>query len=688
MGAEAAKEFGTRDALQPGFVVNERASSRVADAVDSEPHDPRQELGAAELRILYRTEAQAKRRKEARPGLWIAVVIYVLFSVSDLLLIPDVAALTITARFAVGLTALLVLEAQLRRGVATDWLDVTCAGAIIFGYLGWLCPASMGENKESVAYYMVFGTIFMMSANLFFTFRFKVSIITSTIILCILYVVNYFLPASLTYKMVFGTFYVSCFTFTSYVNWKLNEERYNVFLNALEAKIQHNEATERGKALLRLSRTDPLTGLENRRAIDEKLRDYWNDWQKLGHGFAAILIDVDFFKKFNDCYGHQEGDRCLIQVANALSELIKQYDGSIGRYGGEEFIVLARMGRKDQVADLAEAICRTVENLAIAHELRRDGIAIVTASVGAAFTRKQTAAKLEKIIHEADRALYLAKASGRNCVRLFDPTDPQSSDESENLAALLKIAIGQDLVSLVYQPIQDVASGRVEAVEALMRLKMLDGTLVPPSLFIPVAERTGAILELGRWAIRTVCAELLAQDHVRVVSVNVSPIQLKTPGFATSVATILGETGVTGNRLAFEITEGLEMEMHSDILRCISDLKLLGIRIWLDDFGTGFAGLSWLRLIDFDTVKIDRSFLHDCGTPKGMAMLQDIIALVRNRGHKILVEGVETEEQMLLMRQFGIDKVQGFHVGRPAPAAIFQAKRAVQKRPFTVLKSA
>ena len=173
---------------------------------------------------------------------------------------------------------------------------------------------------------------------------------------------------------------------------------------------------------------------------------------------------------------------------------------------------------------------------ALAHELRRDGISIVTVSVGAAFTRSQTGAKLEKIIHEADRALYLAKASGRNCARLFDPNDPQSSDESENIAALLKIAIGQKLVSMVYQPIQDVASGRVEAVEALMRLKMLDGTSVPPSLFIPVAERTGAILELGRWAIRTVCAELLADNHVQVVSVNVSPIQLKTPGFATSVA--------------------------------------------------------------------------------------------------------------------------------------------------------
>jgi EAL domain-containing protein (putative c-di-GMP-specific phosphodiesterase class I) len=221
-----------------------------------------------------------------------------------------------------------------------------------------------------------------------------------------------------------------------------------------------------------------------------------------------------------------------------------------------------------------------------------------------------------------------------------------------------------------------------------MRLKMLDGTSVPPSLFIPVAERTGAILELGRWAIRTVCAELLADDHISVVSVNVSPIQLKTPGFAASVATILGETGVAGSRLAFELTEGLEIEMHSDILRCISDLKLLRVRIWLDDFGTGFAGLSWLRLIDFDTVKIDRSFLHDCASPRGKAMLQDIIALVRNRGHKILVEGVETDEQIALMREFGIDKIQGFRVGRPAPAKSFQTKQTAHKTQLHVLKSA
>ncbi|MEZ2128723.1 MULTISPECIES: putative bifunctional diguanylate cyclase/phosphodiesterase [unclassified Sinorhizobium] len=645
----------------------------LADVAEIDLHEHSQRPQPAELHILYRKEGEAARRTATRQGLWIAVVVYLLFSIPDILLTPDVAPYTIAARFAVGAIAIVVFETLFHTNARTDWLDWTCAAALVCGYAGWLYPTTFSEQTQSVSYYMIFGAIFMMGANLFFSFQFRLSVITSSIVLAIFAVALFSFPENVPYRLAFGTFYVSCFVFTSYVNWKLNRERYNVFLNALEAKIQHNEASERGKALLRLSNTDPLTGLDNRRAVDEKLREYWNDWQKLGRRFAAILIDVDFFKKYNDCYGHQGGDHCLVLVANSLKDSIVRFNGSIGRYGGEEFIVIAPVETREQLAELAESICRTVKDLALVHEQRRDGVSIVTVSVGAAFTRDQTGSKLEKIIHEADRALYAAKANGRNCARLFDPDDPLSSDESENIAALLKIAIDQNLVSLVYQPIQSVASGRVEAVEALMRLKMLDGTPVSPGLFIPVAERTGAILNLGRWAIRAVCRELLADNHVPVVSVNVSPIQLKAPGFASSVAAILGETGVSGDRLALEITEGLEMEMHSDILRCISDLKTLGIRIWLDDFGTGFAGLSWLRLIEFDTVKIDRSFLHDCAIPKGRAMLQDIIALIRNRGHKILVEGVETDEQLALMREFRIDQVQGFHVGRPAPAENFRA---------------
>ena len=641
----------------------------LADVVEMDLHSEPARPAFAELSTLYRNESEATRRQATRRGFWIAVSVYLLFSITDLILIPDVANYVILTRFTIAVIALAIVEYQIRKNACADMIDLSCASALVMAYAGWLCAAMMTADTLTISYYSVFGTIFMMSVNLFFSFRFRLSLFASIAILAMfITALQFFPPDYNSYKLAFGTFCISCFVFTSYVNWKLNRERYNVFLNALEAKIQHKEASERGKALLRLSNTDPLTGMDNRRAVDQRLRDYWSDWQNFGTGFAAILVDVDFFKKYNDSYGHQQGDRCLILVADALNKTIERYRGSIGRYGGEEFIVLAPLDKHEDVAALAEAVCRCVENLAISHDQRRDGVSIVTVSVGAAFTRNQLGSKLEKIIHEADRALYSAKANGRNCARLFDPNDPQSSDESENVAALLKIAVDQDLVSLVYQPIENLATGRVDAVEALMRLKMLDGTSVPPSLFIPIAERTGAILNLGRWAIRTVCRELLVDDHVRVVSVNVSPIQLRTPGFAASVATILGETGVAGNRLAFEITEGLEMEIHSGILRCISDLKMLGIRIWLDDFGTGFAGLSWLRLIDFDTVKIDRSFLHDTNTPKGKAMLQDIIGLVRNRGHRILVEGVENDEQLELMREFRIDQVQGFHVGRPAPA--------------------
>ncbi|WP_046116636.1 putative bifunctional diguanylate cyclase/phosphodiesterase [Ensifer aridi] len=657
----------------------------LADGVEidlqAQPYRPR----AEELYALYRQEGEMTRRNGVRQGLWVAVTVYLLFLVTDILLIPDVAPYTIAARFVIGAVAILVIETQFRMNAKTQWLDLTCAAALVLGHAGWLFPAMMTTQIESISYYMIFGAIFMMGANLFFSFQFRLSVVTSSIVLAtFFFALFFFTPKSASYQLAFGTFYISCFIFTSYVNWKLNRERFKVFLNAFEARIQQKEASERGRALLRLSNTDSLTGLDNRRAVDQRLRDYWSDWQKYGKSFAAILIDVDFFKRYNDFYGHQEGDRCLVLVANALKDSIERYNGSIGRYGGEEFIVLARLKTREEAAALAETIRCGVETLALPHEQRRDGMSIVTVSVGAAFTRSQTGSKLERLIHEADRALYGAKANGRNCTRLFDPNDPQSSDESEHIAALLKIAIDQKLVSLVYQPIRNVASGRVDAVEALMRLKMLDGTAVPPSLFIPIAERTGAILDLGRWAIRTVCQELLANDHVPVVSVNVSPIQLRSPGFAASVAAILGETGVAGGRLALEITEGLDMEMHSDILRCISDLKTLGIRIWLDDFGTGFAGLSWLRLIDFDTVKIDRSFLHDCDAPRGKAMLKDIIGLVRNRGPKILVEGVETEEQLALMRQFRIDQVQGFHVGRPAPARNFRPATPGSTRPGRV----
>ncbi len=641
--------------------------------IDEDRHETPSLPPEVELRQLYRRQDEEGRRTAVRQGFWVAVIVYLTFAVPDIILIPDVAEYTIAARIAIGVGALALFEVQRLMNVATEWLDRTCAFAVVLGYIGWMLPALMTSHTEAISYYMIFGAIFMMGENLFFSFRFSLSLAASGAILsAFLASLASFRPEG-AYAFAFALFYVSCFVFTSYVNWKLNQERYNVFVNALEARIQHKSAAERGEALLKLSYTDPLTGLDNRRAVDLQLRKHWNMWRVYGDDFAVLLIDVDFFKLYNDRYGHQSGDRSLCLVADALRGLVEPFGGTVGRYGGEEFIAILRTNSIAHVEELSNAICRAVEELAIEHDQRPDGIEVVTASVGATFTGATIATKLEMLVREADRALYGAKAGGRHCAKVFDPNDPLISDESEGISALLNIAIGRNLVSLVYQPIRDSETGELVAAEALMRLNGLNGTPILPSSFIPIAERTGAIHDLGLWAIRTACEEMLAPNKAQLVSVNVSPVQLRAPGFAASVAEILARSGVSGNRLALEITEGLAMELHSYVTASISELRALGVQLWLDDFGTGHAGLSWLRAVDFHTVKIDRSFLHAAETTEGRAMLEDMVTLIRNRGSGILIEGVETEEQGTLARDLGIALIQGYHIGRPAPALQFAA---------------
>ncbi|WP_337268560.1 putative bifunctional diguanylate cyclase/phosphodiesterase [Oryzifoliimicrobium ureilyticus] len=626
-------------------------------------------LTPEQLRSLYKQESEEGRKSATRSGLRTAVAVYLAYSVTDYLFIGDVAKYTVAGRFIVGILALLLQEVLLYRRAKADVVDIAAAASVLAAYVVWLVTGQMTVYRDAFSYYMVFGAIFMMSVNLFFSFRFPVAVVASaTNMLIFIGALSLFVPMLPLHKLIFGAFCISCFIFTAYVNLQLNRERYKVFLNALEANMQQAAAEERGKALLLLSNTDSLTGLENRRAIDERLRDHWNRWQDHDVPFAVLLIDVDHFKHYNDCYGHQEGDQSLIAVAQRLQDVVRAFDAVIGRYGGEEFIVLMRMRNPQGMSEIARAICAAVRELAWPHEHRRDGTSVLTVSVGVSYTRDGIR-QVDKVVHEADRALYAAKAAGRDTFVVYNPDELVERDESEDIAATLKIALERQLVSLVYQPIRNVQTGNTDAVEALMRLKMLDGTLVPPDTFIPIAERTGMIVQLGRWAVRTVCRDLLATGMVEVVSVNVSPIEFKMPGFASYVAATLAEFHLVGSRLAFEITEGVELEIDQDVVRCISDLKRLGAQVWLDDFGTGFAGLSWLRLIEFDTVKIDRSFLHDAQTERGRRLLLDIISLLRNRGARILVEGVETNEHQKLMQQYGIHQIQGYYVGRPSPAA-------------------
>ena len=627
--------------------------------------------GTSRSRELYRAYDNDIRRSRARSGLWLAVGAYLPFMLTDLVLIPDVAHITIPARIAVAALALLAMELQISAGRRSAVeLEVTCAVAVVMGYIVWLVPAVHTVHTEAFSHYAVFGAIFMMGVNLFFNFQFSLAVSSSAIIcLCFLFSLSRF-QYSAAYTIAFTVFYVCCFVFTSYVNWKLNRERFQVFLNAREAERQQRQAVEHGEALLHLSITDSLTGVGNRRAADIRLAECWDQWSRRKAAFAVLLVDVDHFKKYNDFYGHQQGDRCLRMIADLLALIVAPLNATVARYGGEEFIIIAELADDVDTASLGVAICEGIDALQLPHAQRLDGLTRVTVSVGAAVTQG-TATKSDALISEADKALYRAKSDGRNCVRVFDPSDPQEPDPSEYVATVLRTARQQDLISLVYQPIQDLSKGSICAYEALMRLRLPNNSSCSPGVFIPIAERTGAIIELGYWAVETACRDIVERQIDAQISINVSPIQLRVNGFAAQIEQILIDTGVSGSSIAFEITEAVNMEIEPNIILNIEQLRRLGINIWLDDFGTGFAGLSWLRLTRFDMVKIDKTFLDQAENDPGASrLLEDIITLIRNRGYRILAEGVENDAQLELLKTYRVDAAQGFHIGYPAALSV------------------
>ncbi|WP_441005382.1 putative bifunctional diguanylate cyclase/phosphodiesterase [Methylobacterium carpenticola] len=609
------------------------------------------------------------QRQDARLAIWFVGALYILFSITDAILIGDVIFYAVLSRLAIGAVYILCIGVQIRRNVDAALIELQCALGVVIGYASWLLLTVFSAHSANVSYYLAYGTVFMMVSNLFFNFRFRVALLTSGLITVIFFVSTLmFFAFPFQYYVAIGSLYVLSFVLTIFINWKLNRERYRVFLNSMRAEIRQRQATERGEELLKLSTTDALTGLANRRAIDQLLGEFWTAWTARSAAFGVILVDIDYFKMFNDYYGHQKGDACLGAVARVMEGVASRHGCRIGRFGGEEFILLLEAETEARIAAVAEDMRSSVQALQIPHEARLDHLATVTVSIGAAFCRQIAADKPERIITAADRALYLAKDSNRNCVKLFDERLFGANSTQDSVTEALRSAIEQERVSLVYQPIWDVAAGRILAVEALMRLYDADGSAISPGAFIPVAERTGAIVELGTWAFRQACRQLGRTEAIPTISVNVSAVQLGRPNFVETLAAILAEERIAPHRLAVEITEGLEIETDSAVAETIAALKRLGVQIWLDDFGTGFAGLSCLSRISFDTVKVDRLFVQASDTPRGAKMLKDIVTLVQNSGQNIVVEGVETGDQVELLKQYGVRLLQGFYFNRPMSA--------------------
>ena len=433
----------------------------------------------------------------------------------------------------------------------------------------------------------------------------------------------------------------------------------------------HEDVTERRRAetqIAYMAHHDALTGLANRILLRERIQAALSGCPD--RQLAVFCLDLDRFKAVNDTLGHPVGDAVLRMAANRLNACIREPD-TVARLGGDEFAIVAALAPPDAGALAA----RIVEAISRPYDL--DGYRIeIGISIGIALAPRD-GNDPDELLKNADLALYRAKAQGRNTHRFFEPDQDLCLTERYKLEQDLRRAIGASEFEVHYQPICSIETGRKISVEALVRWRHPVHGLMLPDRFIPLAEETGLIHALGELVLRQACADAVNWPSYAKVAVNLSPLQFQSPDLAGHVVAILADSGLPAHRLELEITETVLLQRSNDNLRTLQELSALGISIALDDFGTGYSSLSYLRLFRFDRIKIDRSFVSEMAEMQASAA---IVCAVANLGRSLdivtVAEGVETEQQLALLRAAGCTQAQGYLLGRPIPAAdlVFDAE--------------
>lgn len=411
---------------------------------------------------------------------------------------------------------------------------------------------------------------------------------------------------------------------------------------------------------------DRLTGLPNRQAFLLRLKRAFEEMGRDPENrFAVIFLDVDHFKAINDNRGHLVGDRLLTVMANRLREAIKSTD-IVARFGGDEFVALIENVR---VPNRALAIAeRFQERLAAPIEIGGDVVSSGV-SVGVAIAGPETESP-EALLRDADTAMYRAKATRDGQVSLFHDGMHSEARERSRLQSDLTEAVGRDDLMLYFQPVYSAGTGRIIAAEALLRWKR-DDVFVPPGEFVPLAEELGLIDVLGDWVLRQACEQAAGWrkdglTQIRV-SVNVSAKQIRSPYFGERLAAILEETGADPTRLELELTESAVLESMESSPGLLDEIREMGVRVSVDDFGAGYAAFGYLRTQDFDTVKIDKCFVSSVGDGgKSDALVRGLVQTAHGLDLRVVAEGVETEEQVRFLRSVGCNALQGFLLGRPA----------------------
>jgi diguanylate cyclase (GGDEF)-like protein/PAS domain S-box-containing protein len=415
----------------------------------------------------------------------------------------------------------------------------------------------------------------------------------------------------------------------------------------------------------RLARQDSLTGLANREALRRALDDALVGAVRRKHRCSVFLLDLDRFKAVNDTLGHPAGDTLLRLVSLRLSDEVGDL-GQVGRLGGDEFqVVLPSTSSKDELSKLAQNI---IDSLSRPYTINGNVVSIGT-SVGIV-TSDYDDRTSDDLMRDADLALYAAKAAGKGCYRFFAPEMHEAARERQRMESDLRVALEKGQLWVAFQPSVDASSEEVTGFEALVRWDHPEHGPISPATFIPLAEEIRLIDEIGEWVLRTACAEAAKWPQHISVAVNLSPIQFKQHSLPATVRAVLSETGLSAKRLELEITEGVLLNNDEHVHEMIRSLKDIGLKLALDDFGTGYSSLSYLQRVPFDKIKIDQSFVRGASDPESRpaALIRAMVGLASDLHMQTTAEGVETQDELLLVRELGCSLVQGYLFGKPMRA--------------------
>ena len=432
-----------------------------------------------------------------------------------------------------------------------------------------------------------------------------------------------------------------------------------------------------GETRLRhLAMHDPLCGLPNRIFFSERLESIIRDVRNGGAGYAVLYIDLDHFKDVNDTLGHHVGDELIRNVTLRLSHTLRG-DDLVARLGGDEFAVISGVGTDStKVLALAQRIIATI---CAPYSINGQNI-VIGASVGIALV-DQTCGPAVDIMRYADMALYRAKNEGRNRACLYDAVMDADLSKRKLLEIDLREAIESNALNVLYQPIVNKSGDTLLGVEALCRWTHPTRGEISPAEFIPIAEHSGLIIQLGNWVLRRACLEARAWPSLSV-AVNVSPLQFRRSDFVETVERTLAETQFEPTRLELEVTESVLLGNVDSAEAAMKRFKDMGVRLALDDFGTGYSSLQYLRRFPFDKLKIDRSFVLSIEKASdAAAIVHAIVSLGRGLGMKVTAEGVETADQQLFLRAAGVHSMQGYRFGRPTSALEITRRLMAPKAP-------